>query len=247
MANLYDVTFAGNVLSLYFDVSWEIERRLPTWEPALITVPSSDVAIFGGTQALPLEISMTLITIDGYDRDSRQILIRELSRILAVDQPRMLKLDDEHGLYRMALPQGEIEVEPLLNADVVRVTFVCPDPRLFGSTYTRSIGTSAVSVSIGGSAYPTEVVVTATATPNSSGTWRLTDSTTGEYLEITGMQTGRSHSVSIDCSARSVSVDGVVTMLTPESDWLTLKPGTHSMRVTTGSGTATLSFREMWW
>ena len=244
----YDVYFNEVNISYYCDVELDIERRLPEWEPTLVSVPASNVAIFGGTHALPLEIGMTLITADGFDRGARQNLIRDLSRILAVTEPKRLKLGDEHGLYRMALPKGEIEITQHLNADEVHVTFVCPDPRLFGDNESVSIGTSLVSHYVFGTASPSSVVVRATATPNSSGIWRIEDQTTGEHMELTGLSTGTSHSVIIDCSARNVSVDGVVRMLSIASDWFTLSPtGTHKLRITVGSGTATLEYQEMWW
>lgn len=242
----YICTFNNYDLLGYFDVSYEIDRVLPEWEPTIIEVPASNVAIFGGTRAKPMKVGMTLITKDGFNRDTRQLIIRELARILAVDYPRQLVLGDEHGLYRLAMPNGEMEITPHLNADTIHVEFICPDPRLYGDTETRTVSTSATTVNVGGTAN-TEPTVTVTATPNSSGVWRIEDSTSGQLMQVSGLSTGSSHSLVFDCNSRQLSVDGTVAMLDTNSDWFSLKPGNHSMRVTAGSGSATLQFIEKWW
>lgn len=238
------VTFNGHDLTTSYSIDYRIERGLPEWQPSLIEAPARNGAIYAGTRAQPAEITMRLVPTST-DRALRQQALRTLAGWLAVSEPKVLNLGDEGGLYRMAVPTGEAEIEPYIDADVVEVTFVCPDPRLYGESKSTTVGTSAKSVTIGGTA-PTALSVTVTATPNSSGEWCLTNSTTGDYM-LVRMTTGSSHAVVIDCAARSVTVDGTVNMLTPDSDWLTPAPGTYSLKVTKGSGTSTVAWREMWW
>ena len=238
------VSFDGHDLTALFTVDHKLTRGLPAWEPSLVDVPARVGSIYGGTRAVPLEITMRLCP-RALDRDERHEDFRTLASWLAVTEPKQLVLGDEGGRYRMAIPTGTAEIEPYLDADVVEVTLTCPDPRLYGESKTTTVGTSAKSVTIGGTAQ-TALTVTVTATPNSSGNWTLTNVTTGEYM-LVKLTTGSSHSVVIDCASRTVTVDNSVVMLTPESDWLVLDPATYSLRVTAGSGTATVAWREMWW
>lgn len=240
----YAVIFDSYIITEYFSVDHRMIRRLPTWEPSLIEVPGMNGAIYAGTKAEPIEITMTLIP-KASDREDRQEVLRELARILSVSTPRTLILEDEGVPYRKAVPKGEMPIEPYLDADSVEVTFVCPDPRLYGSFKTKSLSTSA-SVSIGGTA-PTRPTISGTVTPNSSGYWKVRESNTGKYMQVS-MAAGSSHSLSIDCEKRIVKVDGDVVMLAPDSDWLEWNGDTsRTLLVDQGSGTVTVAWREMWW
>lgn len=238
------VSFDGHDLTSLFVVSHELARGLPKWEPVLVDVPARVGTIYGGTRALPLEITLQLCP-RSLDRDTRHESFRTLAGWLAVSEPRQLVLGDEGGRYRLAVPTDTAEITPYLDGDVVEVKLTCPDPRLYGETKTKTVGTSATNVTIGGTA-ATALTVSVTATPNSSGNWTLTNITTGEYI-LVKLATGSSHAVAIDCAKRTLTVDGAVKALSTDSDWLVLDPATYSLRVTAGSGTATLSWREMWW
>lgn len=238
------IIYNGVTLTDLFTVEYHVERTLAAWSPQLVDVPGGDGALLSGSRALPTTVSMTLYAI-GDTREQRQASMRTLAAALAVREPKQLILDDEDGLYRMAVPTDESTISAYLNADSVGLSFVCPDPRLYGETKTKTVGTSATSVTIGGTA-ATALTVTVTATPNSSGNWTLTNVTTGEYM-LVKLATGSSHAVVIDCAKRTLTVDGAVKALSTDSDWLVLDPATYSMRVTAGTGTATLSWQEMWW
>lgn len=238
------VSFDGHDLTALFTVDYQLTRGLPTWEPSLVDVPARVGSIYGGTRTVPLEITMRLCP-HALDRDERHEDFRTLAAWLAVTEPKQLVLGDEGGRYRMAVPTGTAEIEPYLDADVVEVTLTCPDPRLYGEQKTTTVGTSAKSVTIGGTA-ETALTVTVTATPNSSGNWTFTNVTTDEYM-LVKLATGSSHAVTIDCAKRTLTVDGAVKALSTDSDWLVLDPATYSMRVTAGTGTATLTWQEMWW
>lgn len=238
------ITYNGYDLTANFAVEYHVERQLAAWEPALVEVPGRDGSLVGGSRALPVEVKMDLYAMAS-TRSARQTAMRQLASYLAVREPKPLTLDDEGGLYRMAMPTDEAPTSAYLNADRIELTFVCPDPRLYGTERTVSVGTSATSVTIGGTA-PTSPTITVTATPNSSGVWKITNVTTGGYMQVQ-LTTGSSHSVVFDCAKRTVTVDNAVAMLAPACDWFELPPATYSLRVTSGSGTASVKYREMWW
>lgn len=240
----YACTFDGHDLSGPFSIDYYMVRSLPTWEPNLVDLPARSGALFGGTRALPVEITMRLCT-RAEERDQQQEALRMLAGWLAVEGPRPLYLGDEGGRYRMAVPSGSATIEPYLNACVVEVTFTCPDPRLFGDEVSVQVTTAATSVLVDGTSEAVPKIV-GTATPNADGIWSIRDNVTGEYMQVS-LTTGTSHAVVIDCSARTVTVDGATAMLAPACDWLTLEPGTHELQVYVGSGTAEVTWREAWW
>lgn len=243
MTNDYACTFDGHDLAELFSIEYHMTRRLPTWEPTLVDVPARNGALFGGTRAQAVEIGMQLCP-RALGRDERQEDLRTLASWLAVSEPKPLYLGDEGGRYRMAVPTGESEITPYLDADVVQIGFVCPDPRLYGDERSATVTTTATSILVDGTAV-TRPLITATATPNGSGIWAITDLTTGEYMQVS--LTSGSHTVVFDCEARTVKVDGAVTMLAPACDWLTFGNIEHQLQITTGTGTATVTWQEMWW
>lgn len=241
----YPVLFDGHDLSTLFTIEHHMERTLADWQPNLIDAPASVGALFGGTQPQPVTVTMELYTLAD-TREGRQEALRTLAGWLAVDTPRVLSLGDEGGRYRMAIPDGASKVEAYLNADSVEVSLVCPDPRLYGETSTQRMG-GTTDVTNGGTApsYPSFAI--SGASGGSDGYLTITDQTTGERLSVP-VASGASASVSIDCAARVVTVDNVVTMLGTTSDWLCVGGGeTHALALTGGSGTADVTLTEMWW
>lgn len=241
----YTCEFNGHELSSLFTVDLKMVRSLPVWEPNLIDVPGRIGAIFGGTNARPVEITMRLATLADA-RENRMTSLRTLASWLAVEVPCDLVLGDEGIWYRKAIPTGNIDIEQFIDSEVFEITFVCPDPLLYGSSVSRSVGTSSTTINVGGTA-PTRPYITVTATTNSSGVWAITNSTTGDVMQIEGLTTGTSHSLIFDCVNRRVSVDSVVKMLTIASNWFKFNPGNNTLRVTTGSGTATVQYYERAW
>ena len=65
----------------------------------------------------------------------------------------------------------------------------------------------------------------------------------GDFAHIaTGSSSSRA--VVIDGITRSASVAGAVAMITLDSDWPVLSPGTHTVRMDEGTGAATLTWQE---
>jgi len=236
----YAFTFDGHDLDSLFVVS-EVERGLAPWEPTLVDVPGRHGSLLAATRATAVTVTATLYA-RAATREGRQTSMRTLASWLAVDGARQLVLGDEGGLRRMAVPTDTAPLSQWIDADAVQVTFVCPDPRLWGEHGTATVSTTA-TVTVGGTA-PTAPTIRATAAQaGDGGFWRLADETGAcVYVEL-GSGT---HAIDADCAARTLAVDGATVALPPAFDWPTWAAGEHTLTLT-GSGAATVEWDERWW
>lgn len=239
----YACMFDGHDLTQFFVVDYQMERRLPTWEPALVDVPARSGALFGGTRANPVTIGMRLAVIDRY-RDRRQELLRMLAGWLAVDEPKKLVLGDEGGAYRLAIPSDDAQVTPHLNADSVELTFTCPDPLLHGETRTATVpsgGTATIHVV--GTA-PTAPRITVSAKGAATGWTLAMPDGSGIHADI---PSGATRAIVADCAERTLTVGGETAMLATSYYWPVLNPGDNVLTMTAGTGAATIEWEELWW
>ena len=245
----YPVLFDGHDLGSLFAIEYHMERNVGAWTPNLIEAPSAMGALFGGTQPNPVTITMELYTF-AKTRDERQEALRTLSGWLAVDEPKMLQLGDEGGRYRMAVPTDEMPIEAFLNAESVSVSFVCPDPRLYGEEHTVTVpANGSVTFLVGGTA-PTMPTVSANVGTSAVGEqWRLALEDGTYLLYESASDAASSMPMTYDCANRIVTRGRNVVMLPPQADWLTFSPGEHTLAMTgdATSGDATVTYREMWW
>lgn len=240
----YACTFDGHDIAEFWSIEYHMTRTLPTWSPTLVEVPANG-ALFGGTRAEPVTITMQLVALDD-TRDGRQEALRTLAGWLAVDEPRPLYLGDEGGRYRLAVPTDEAPIEPFLNADSVEITFTCPDPLLHGATQRVTVPSGgSVSIRVGGTAPARPTITASAATGSAGGAWSVvTEDGGGIYAAIAG---GSSKPVFADVATRVLKVDGTVTMLNASYDWPTLTPGTHTLTMTQGTGAAIVEWEDLWW
>lgn len=225
-------------------VSDRREQLLPT-DVATIDVPGRDGALFGGVTRAVRQVTLALYVLGPVGE--RAPHVRELAARLAVDGPRPLMFSDEAPLWRMAVPNAESESEVYYDAEgYTDVEFVCPDPWLYGEERSVTVPSGgSVTFTVGGTA-PTWPTITASATGSSQGTWilRLDDSSQGIYAAIAS---GVTRPVVADCDARTLTVNNATSMLAPSYDWPELTPGTHTLAMTAGTGTATITWTERWW
>jgi len=242
--NEYPLVFDNHDLTKLFGVEWPITRSAASWEPSVVDVPGRNGAVFGGTKAQPMDVSMRLWTL-AETREQRQQDVRTLAAWLAVDGPRPLYLGDEGGLWRMAIPAGNMDVSAYLNAESIPVTFRCLDPVLYGDRAGVEVPSGgSVTFLVGGTA-PTFPTVTASSAheDGTAGYWRLW---LDEQTHLDADTGASSVPVSADCERRVLTVNGDVQMLNPFADWLRLTPGTHTIRMV-GTGAASVQWVERWW
>lgn len=65
----------------------------------------------------------------------------------------------------------------------------------------------------------------------------------GDFIHLK-IPTGEQSRVVVDCHDRSVKINGATAMITPDSFWPTLTPGSHVARMDQGTGEATLTWQE---
>ena len=239
----YSLVFDNHDLTKLFRVELD-SRTAASWEPSLVDVPGRNGAVFGGTKAQPVDVSMRLWSL-AKTRVERQQDVRTLASWLAVDEPRPLYLGDEGGLWRMAIPAGTFDVSAYLNAESIPVTFRCLDPVLYGETEAVEVPSGgSVSFRVGGTA-PTFPTVTADAAfeDGTAGYWQLW---LDEQTHLDADTGAAATSVSADCGRRVLLVGGLVQMLQTDADWLRLTPGTHTIRMV-GTGAASVEWVERWW
>ena len=237
------VFFDGFELTRRFAVSNLKEGLLPRTIKT-VEVPGRDGSLFTGVTLTEKTIGMTLTTL-AKTVEERQAAARMLAAILAVDEPKPLLLSIDNGLYRMAIPSTDIEAARYRNATAFEVSFVVPDPVMYGVEKVITVPSGgSVTFEVGGT-YPTRPVVSASAAANGgNGFWRvrLED---GSYLLATIPDGVSTAPVIADCEARTLMVNSSVALLVPSADWLKFSPGQHTLEMT-GTGAATVTFTERW-
>lgn len=238
------VTFDGHALTDDYRVS-DLQVSLLPRSIGTAKVPGRDGTIFTGANLEEKTITLTLTAL-GRDVRDRQEAGRALASILAVGEPRPLALSIDGGLYYMAIPSSKGDISRFMNADRFEVEFTVPDPVMHGASRTVTVPSGgSVTFQVGGT-YPTMPVISAPQAANNSSihAWRLrldNDS----YVIATIPSGVSSAPVIADCAQRTLRVNGTVTLLRPEADWLVLEPGSHTLAMT-GTGEATVTFEERW-
>ena len=102
----------------------------------------------------------------------------------------------------------------------------------------------SISFNVGGT-YRARPRITASAVRDSSSqVWGLKLDNADFVHVVTGSASARS--VDIDCDGRTCIVNSSTSMITLDSDWLELAPGTHTLVMDKGTGAATVKYRERW-
>ena len=126
----------------------------------------------------------------------------------------------------------------------VELFLVAPDPHRTGQTHSVTIPSGgSATFFVGGNAPAAARVSAASAVRKAASlVWgvRFDDQ---EFLHVhTGSSSARA--VEIDCASRVVTVDGMLTVPTLDTDWPVLRPGKHTVTMDNGTGAATLEWTE---
>ena len=134
----------------------------------------------------------------------------------------ILTLPDEPGMYRMATASLTDNVQTPLEPPVE----------------------FSVEFEVGGMlpAVDISVVAESAVRNNSSGVWGVRFDE-GDFMHV-ALPSSSSRKVEIDADNRTVKVANATDMITLDSSWPKLEPGTHVARMDQGTGAATLSWIE---
>lgn len=233
------VVYDGHTLNDLFTVV-DVARPLmgaPT--PATVEVQGRDGVVFTGTTLSSYTVSVTLVAL-GETAEGMREAMRRLASWLAVDEPCALSFSDEPALYRLAIPSdvGDLETLGVVNGQA-EVTFTVCDPWLYGQTQAFASTGGVATFTVGGT-LPTPVKLTC---PAASGTYTVTDES-GNYSSVAVGSTAKA--LAIDAGQGTVTVGGAASIMTLQSDWLILDPGTHTLKRTSGSGEFMAAYTERW-
>lgn len=178
--------------------------------------------------------------------NARRLALSTLGSWLNVDEPKKLVLPDTPTWYYMAIPDGSLDLKRAIKAESTVITFTLTDPIAYDSTEKTVTVPSGGSVTftVGGT-YPAKPNISATAVRNSTSLVWGVKLDNADFVHVaTGSASGRV--TVIDCDARTVTVSSNPAILTLDSDWLELSPGTHTLTMDNGTGAATVKYRERW-
>lgn len=242
MGNL--VRFDGHELSDRFILEAP-QLGLLNPSPVLQKVPGRDGQVFRDTTLEPLELQVRLWAVNRSREQWRQDLL-DLAKWLNVSEPKKLEVDYGDGLYWYGIPSAHVPVERYLEDWCADLSFTMPDPVRYGETRTQEITTSTTYFTVGGT-YPSMPSVSGTMEGNANGNislYHYSASTGTQIMTVPGVSS--SSSVSVDAAKRTAKVASRTTMLELSSDWWRLAPGQNSARISTGSGSGTVTWTERW-
>lgn len=237
---IFDGVDYANIL----DVASIEMPALPQTSPDLRYATGRDGALLAGNAFQPLEITVKArLATDTIDERDIQRRWAEVAARMRTAEPRPLSISE--GIYRNAVLQDESPLDFKTYSAVAELKFLCPDPVAYGIERTVTVPSGgSVTFNVGGT-YRTRPKVTAQAVRNSSSNLWGIRLDGADYIHVaTGSASARA--VSIDCDARTCTVAGNAAMITLDSDWLELEPGTHTLAMDNGTGEATVTFRERW-
>lgn len=169
----------------------------------------------------------------------------EISLLIASSGTRELTLRNHFGEHYVAKLVEYSEDERIGGTGIgaFTLTFTAYDPVRFGAIKSVAIPSGGAAGFLVTGNYPSDIVIKVTnAVGNSSGIWgvRFDD---GDYLQVK-LPTSSGTSIDIDSYTRTVKVAGNGSIVTLESNWPTLKTGEHTVTMSPGTGTATMTWQE---
>lgn len=116
-----------------------VGRKRPSWAPVkrnLVKVPHRPGAFFMNTETQERRIDVPIAIKAKKDMADLQKIKEDLAEWLFTEQPTELIFDDELDRTYLALIDGSVDLEELVNRGKGIITFVCPMPYKLGPTKT---------------------------------------------------------------------------------------------------------------
>lgn len=162
-----------------------------------------------------------------------------LAAMLWTDEPAPLFLPDDPTRYLMAIVSGDTDLNEITDdCPTTTVKFHVGDPDYHGQPRRLDVSGSA-AFAVGGN-LPARLKVT--AKPAAGSAWRITNTDTGEFVEVA--QTLAAGSViMLDFETEHATVNNSTASLNIMSDFFTVEGRAH---LKISSGTATIEWEERW-
>lgn len=238
------VIFNGNDLSQYCMV----RPHRPVMPP--VSVASQAVGgrhgeIFKRARIDSYEIPVEL-WLRSEDREKVADLRHALAALLWTEEPAPLYLPDDPTRYHLAVVSGTTDLGAITDElPGCMVNFKVCDPIAYGAAHSVSLRNNyATEITVGGT-WESRPVITTTL---SGGTWRITNVTTAEYVEVNAESFGAALSaggvLACDMEEERVTIGGNTAGVAASSDFFSIS-GSTKLRVT-GSSATTVEWRERW-
>lgn len=211
------------------------------------TVSGRDGSVLTQVTLKPLDIDVQ-VRLLGDARDDLAALRRTLAPLLWRTGLQEVVFPDEPDKRYYGVLKGTSALNaPLANSSTT-LTLHIPDPVAYGEERGETVTTGGTTIEVGGDH---ETWPRVTATPRAGiSNWRLTNSTTGEFVEVEDEFDGSSELV-IDMGTANdpgsvddpVRVAGRTVAVTTASTFFALQPGTNTLTSTTACRVA---WSERW-
>ena len=221
----------------------------PEARPNTIDVPGRDGEVLReltyGPRDITLECRVFAPKWSDFDR-----VIDEISAALMDGQEHLLSVRTHPGEHYMAYLSSVMQDERIGGTGIgyLELAFVASDPWRYGREGSVTVPSGGAATFLVGGTAPAKVSVRTSYAVRSSGSsvWGVRFDE-GDFMHVaTGSSSYRR--VVINGETRSVSVAGITSMLTLDSDWVTLAPGRHTVRMDEGTlysgGTCTVRWQE---
>lgn len=183
------------------------------------------------------------LTVDMWIRTEHRREVAEarhkLAAMLWTDEPAPLFLPDDPTRYLMAIVSGSTDLDEITDdCPSCTVTFHIGDPDYRGQSRRIDISGSA-AFAVGGS-LPAAIKVT--AKPGACSSWRITNTDTGEFVEVVQTLT-KDSTIRLDFATEKATVNSSIASLNIMSDFFEVKDRAH---LKISSGTAVIEWEERW-
>lgn len=235
-------TYKGETSPSFLKVMKVTRSILPPSEVKMLTVEGASGSYFVKKRNGVGKIEVEVAIVGDSPKNLRQN-VRILAGFLDAEKPEPLVFADEPDLTDFGIVDGDTDVDEIFRVGTGTITFLCPKPYSQGLKKEFNVQ-HKTPFTVGGTAetFPVfKLTFTAAASyvklKNGEEFVELRDSFTTGDVVVVDTQTGK------------ITVNGSLspTILTLDSDFFSLKPGTNSLEITTdGTVTVSMNYNEMW-
>lgn len=187
------------------------------------------------------------IWVRSEDRRRVADLRHELAALLWTDEPAPLYLPDDPSRYHLAVLSGETDLGAITSElPTTTINFHVCDPIAYGDERAETLANDTSKTLRTGGTWQALPIVRSTL---SGGTWRITNQTTGQYVEVNadsyGANPAAGASLVCDMELERVTINGYTAGVAISSEFFAIS-GDADVLVTGASGDTTIEWRERW-
>lgn len=245
------LSYDGHDLESLF-ICGEPELSILNFQPELNDVASRNGALLLGSKIGTSTVAFTIVATG--TASERRDKFSTLGGWLMVDVPKKLILPDTPDRYYAAVPQGALDLQRGFDGEYAVLTFTLTDPIAYSTTVntvTSINGSATVTVNGTAPAYFTVAHASnyVTVSDTEDYKWGIGLSGHNDKLISRRAVTGSSGNVQleIDVEKRTFKLAGVTSVVSLDSSWFMLEPGTNTITRLYGSREFKVKWRDRWY